>query len=78
MIKIVRFHKPMALIKAVFGLDLINAAIPNPDITIVNSAKNSPNNIAAGILLWAPQAKVVAEITTIKPNIAKNEGKNKI
>lgn len=59
-IKIVIFSTPTPLRKIDLGLVLINATIPRPEATIVNSAKNKPNNSGIGILDSLPHSKVNA------------------
>ena len=61
-INIRTLSNPMTLTKVLFGVNLINAAIPRPDITMVNSAANKPINKGTGIFASPPHSKVWAKI----------------
>jgi len=76
-IKITIFNSPKPLRMGAFGLDLINATTPRADMTMVNSAKNKPINMAAGILASLPHLKVIAANTILRLNTTSKEGRNK-
>ncbi len=77
-IKTTMFQNPITLIKGVLGLNLINDTRPKPDTTMVNSAKNRPSNMAAGMLASLPHSKVTAANAKLRPSTVNTEGRNKI